>query len=205
MKTRTTLILLGLLALLLVYVLVFERGTPDSEDLATPAPTAPVMLALDVAGIQELRVEESSTGVRSVVARGSQDNLWYVEEPVSDMADQVEVRGLVQTLADLTATRVLTGSVDSPAAYGLDSPDLVVTLTLDDTVEVIRIGDETVTGGAFYAQVDDDDRISLVMSYIVADLRDFVDTPPVQPTPTPEPTPEEGQEPSPAATSALMP
>jgi len=192
MKQRTTLVLLGVLAVLLAYVLIFEQGETNTDGSDETATSAPAILSLDASEIQTMRIRQPATGLETVLQRNVDDNMWHVVEPMSDLADQSKVRVLAQTLASLTATRVLTGAVDSLDVYGLESPDVITVLEGEDQTRTLRIGDETATGGGYYAQVDGDPRVFIIMSYVARDLMEYVETPPIQPTPTPtqEPMPE---------------
>jgi hypothetical protein len=82
---------------------------------------------------------------------------WLFEDPEGIPTDQFRWGGIVlllsgpQTQRDFSTVRQ---TIDDPAQYGLDQPDLIVEvgLTADRTVQ-FRLGDTTTDGNSHYAQV----------------------------------------------------
>jgi len=188
MKMRNTLILMTIAAALLAFVLLYERKQPVSDiDEATPPPTElPVILYFDENQAQALRVTQPGTGQSTELARDAQGQ-WRLTAPIAELADQDQVGYVLGALAFLQPSREITGFV-SLADYGLDQPQLEVTIELaDGTTHTIRFGETNPTRSAYYAQVDGQESVFLVDSYTGAQLQGLLDNPPVQPTPTAPP------------------
>jgi len=104
---------------------------------------------------------------------------WRLVEPVVWKADGVRVSSMLGVLTDFAAERVLAeggepasevasgGGVQDLAAYGLDDPEVVVTVSTDRGATRIEIGERTPIGAAYYARLAGEDRIFTVASYRV--------------------------------------
>lgn len=193
MKTRTTLLLVGVFAALLAYVYFGELRRP-APSAATPTPAALWSVTRDdVVGLQVTGGDRETRLVRDA------DGAWALQAPVADAADEERVSQLLGRLAGITPSRTFTESVGSLEDYGLDQPDLVVVLSLaDGRSETLRVGAANPQQTAYYAQVEGSEPVYLISSWIVTSLRELLDQPPVRPTPVPEPT----QTPAPTATPA---
>jgi hypothetical protein len=192
MKTRTTailvLIFLGLAGY--VYLVELRHASPPEPSAAAPATLwelpADQIVALTVRGNdQETRLVRSAAGE------------WMLEAPTAELADQGRVRQVLDRLAGLTPTRVLTETLSPLEDYGLDRPALEVTLQLaDGRSEALDIGLPNPQGTAHYAQLHGSEAIYLLSDWQVRSLQDLLKWPPIQPTPTPagteSPTPEPG-------------
>jgi hypothetical protein len=100
-----------------------------------------------------------------------------------DKIDQVRVNGATTRMGHLTASRVITNVTDL-AQYGLDPPELTVTLTISDGQKImLYTGAATpVNNNRYVRLVGDDKTVYLVFSFAVDDLRRLIDEPPLAPT-----------------------
>ena len=190
-RWRTTLILLGVFALLLAYVLLFERKRePPPSPGATPSPTPSPLVGVERDEIRALHVTWGSSEVRiesspsSGGTEGEQGG-WQITLPQPRPADTYGISWPIDELAGLSAKRTILESVDDPAQYGLGPEAL--TLSIETTERTVRlsVGRETPDGTAFYVQVEGDPRLYIVEHYKIAPLFEWVVQPPYQPTPTP--------------------
>jgi hypothetical protein len=182
MKGRTTLILVGVFALLLVFVYLVEWRQPPQT---TTTPTPASLWHVESDQIIGLAVQESGRETR-LVRSGSGD--WSLELPESGPADSDRVTLTLGNLAALTPQRTFTETT-TLAEYGLDHPTMTVTVRLKDgTAQVLFVGSENPQQTAYYVQVQGSSPVHLLSSWEVESLRELLDTPPVQPTPTPRPT-----------------
>jgi len=217
MRWRNTLILLAVLVALGLYVWFYERGTSGEEAAgATAEPTvAPVVLSFDPQGVRSLLLARPATGQQTGLLYDKAEQAWYVQGEAPVPADDSMVSLLVSYLSDLTAQRVLTGTLDALASYGLDPAEMVVTVVLESGQEaVVEIGAETLAGTAHYARVPGREEVYTISSYVGDNVARFIDTPPYQPTATPtmQPTPEPamtpaatGTPPTPGSTAGASP
>jgi hypothetical protein len=202
MKGRHTLILLAALAALGAYVYFFEMKKP--EESSTTAET-PKVLAYTPEDITALAVADAQGGT-AAVQRGEEGE-WKVIAPVQDVADPTRLTSLVDRLASLTASRVLTEVTDL-AGYGLAAPALTATLTISDGSKVnLFTGDQTPNEAGYYALREGSPDVYIIFSSTVEDLKRLISEPPVQPTPTPEvaATPTEGFTVLPTFTPVITP
>jgi len=185
-KFRTTAILLLVFVALIGYVYLVELNKKPAE---TPVDKSTWVLTLGRDDVQELRVAD---GDKSIVLARSGD-AWYLGAVGGEEADATRVGNIVVSLVNLRSSRVLTGTMEGLAAYGLENPTMTVTLVLQaGTQEVLLIGGKNPQGSSYYVQRKGYDPIHLIYTSLVDDLRKLVSEPPYKPTPTPEPTPTPG-------------
>jgi hypothetical protein len=191
MKFRHTLILLGILAALVLFILLVERkSTPTAEKGTTPTATPLAQLfSFEPGSARALRVWRAGQEQRTELIYG-EDGLWRLAAPVAEEADQEEVYYLLDALARLRPQRALAETADAPAAYELDPPRIQVEITLQDgSVQALLVGAATPTQAAYYAQVRGDGRVYLIPYYVGTQLEGILTKPPIKPTPTPAEAP----------------
>ncbi len=191
MRWRNTLILLGIFALIGAYVWFYERGPSAADEAAAAeasgeATPGPPVLAFDPFAVRTLLLTRPASGQMTGLQYDEASSTWTVLGAVPGPADDSSVSLLVSYLSDLTAQRVLTGTLDALVNYGLDPADMVVTVTLQSGQEaVVEIGAETLSGSAHYARVPEDPNVYTISSYVGDNVARCIDTPPYRPTPTP--------------------
>jgi hypothetical protein len=190
-RWRTTLILLGIFALLLAYVLIFERKRePPPSPGATPSPTPSPLVAVEREEIRALHITWGNAEVRiepsppSGGTEGGQSG-WQITVPQAGPADTYNISWPIDELAGLSARRTILESVDDPSQYGLGSEALILDIETAERTVRLLVGRETPDGTAFYVQVEGDPRLYIVDHYKIAPLFEWVAEPPYQPTPTP--------------------
>jgi len=201
-RWRTTLILLGVFALLLAYVLLVERKRepPPSPD-AKPSPTPSPLVDLERDEIRalhitwenaEVRIEPSppTGGIEGEAEEGQAG--WWITLPETAPADTYGISWPIDELAGLSAKRTILESVDDPAQYGLGPKALTLSIETADRTVRLSVGRETPDGTAFYVQLEGDPQLYIVEHYKIAPLFEWVLQPPYsqipvrgQPTPTP--------------------
>lgn len=192
MKPRTTLIIAAIFALLAGYVYFFELNkTPEqlSQQLGTPTITPrPYVMQFDPAQVTTLEVADLRAPRQVRLTRDRAN--WQVTLPIEKGADNFQVESVLTTLANLQATRVLT-NVTNLAPFGFVTPTLEVRIAMSDQKEyAITIGNKSPNNMAYYAvYTGDQSRVFLLDTPNVDKLKDWLDTPPYEPTPTPTFTP----------------
>ncbi len=191
MKFRHTLILLGILAALILFIVLVERrSTPTAEEGATPTPTPLAQLFAFAAGdVRAVRIQRPGQEQRTELIYGD-DGLWRLVAPVVEEADQEEVYYLLDTLATLRPRRLITEATDALADYELDPPRIQVEIALQDgSAQALLVGAATASQSAYYAQVRGDGRVYLIPYYVGTQIEGLLTKPPIKPTPTPTGTP----------------
>jgi len=178
----TTLVLVGLCAALAAYILLVEaRREPPPEEgtLPTPAPLWEFGGG-DVMGITVTRGAQTTAVKRD-------DGEWRMAQPEEGEADTARLDGLVYRVAEMQSTRAM-ADVGDLAAFGLQEPEVQVTLVLSDGAEIhLEVGAENPRHTARYVQKAGDPLVYLVSTADVDGLLRLLDEPPYPPTPTPPP------------------
>ncbi len=200
MSIRTTLVLLVVLVALGVYV--FWSGTdtdqPDPDGVIDTATDTISVLDLDPATIRAITVTETDG---ETVQLEQEEGEWIIAMPALGPADSQRVEWVVDDLANLKATRIITPTDADLSPYGLDAPQHTITLAGEEGVLArLQLGDVNPGGNAVYVQRDDDPTIYLVSDFTFDSARRWLTTPPLPPTPTAEPSPTPTVEPSPTPT-----
>ncbi|MGH7856453.1 MAG: DUF4340 domain-containing protein, partial [Candidatus Binatia bacterium] len=81
----------------------------------------------EVAGVTLEYPEKGQTIVLKKTAGG-----WRMQQPLEAEADQAAVDNLVRAIADAELKRTLEGDAGPPATYGLEKPETVVRVELND-------------------------------------------------------------------------
>ena len=79
---------------------------------------------------------------------------WRLESPLAAKADSGAVHFLLQRLEEAKIDRLLEGKGDSLSDYGLDNPQLSLTVEAGDQEYKLRIGQQGFGGNRVYAQLD---------------------------------------------------
>jgi hypothetical protein len=100
----------------------------------------------------------------AVIERGA-NNQWEMKSPQPLRVDQTEAGSVVTAYTGLAQDRVVEEKAADLNAYGLNSPTVEVRVsTKDNKTQKLLIGDETPTGGSFYAKLDGDPKVFTMSS-----------------------------------------
>jgi hypothetical protein len=186
-RWRTTLIVAGVFAALLGYVLFVERERePPPEPGITPSPTPASVLQIAVDNLRALRIDGGERALRLV--RGGEG--WEIElaDGSRRPADAYAIDWRIDQLAAFEARLIVSEQIAGLQAYGLDQAALTLTLELaDGSSERIAIGRSTPDGTARYVRREGDPRLYIVDQFRVEAYFEWLDQPPYPPTPTPAP------------------
>lgn len=195
MKPRNTLILFAVLVVLAGYVFLVDM--PKSKQTPQEEPQTKALWTIAQEDITRLEAVKSD-GQRLVLER-TEDQTWWIREPIVYEADENRVAGAIGDLATLRSNRVISGTLNL-ADYGLATPTMTVTFTLaDGTTHTLQVGDQNPTGTYRYVMADGSPEVHLVYSWGISHLEQVMAEPPKKPTPTPTPT----VTPTPSATPVL--
>jgi len=153
---------------------VLDAGaTPTSETIVT-------LISPDFA-INGLTIQDSSGQSVSI---SKEDGIWMVVAGEKGPADQSAAEGAI-TQAQALQTEAKIASAPDLAAYGLDQPAYLLTLTIENGSPItVKVGHLTVTGNGYYVQKEDGS-VVVVNQYGLEYLLDLLKQPPFPATPTP--------------------
>jgi len=195
MNRRTGLVLLFTIAVLggLIY---FLNVNPDVANKPTPttaaeAPAGTALWTVDATKIEQFTIVDL-TKQATFDAVTSNEGAWTINEPKASVTDaqtdQTLMRTYANTAAGLTFSRAI-DSITSLTDFGLDKP--VYTIEIKQTGTAVLkalIGKKTVTGDAYYVQVQGATQVVLVPISSLDTLLSLPAAPPYT-TPTPVVTP----------------
>ncbi|MCL4486698.1 MAG: DUF4340 domain-containing protein [Chloroflexi bacterium] len=198
MNARTTLILVGLFAVLLGYVYFFELNKTPAQ-LGTPTPVEPVVFNLNAADVKSIEVRDLQGSREVKVTRAG--NGWQVDLPEYKTADSSSVDTALSAVVDLQATRVLTDITNLTQFFV--TPTIEARFIMSGTNSyAITVGDQTPDRSNYYVTyTGDKSKVFTVGTSAIDSLKAWLDTPPYQPTPTPTFTATPPETPSAAVTA----
>ena len=193
---RNTLVLVAVLVALAAFVYVFEKGSEASGTGKSQEARVFDYDEQDLVGF-ELRGED-----KTVALAKDEQGKWLLTAPERAEADEWSLNTVLWRVTRLTADAKLADTVDDPATYGLDKPQLVVTFTMKSGQrETLTLGNANPRGTGNYAVKEGSSALYLVNMAVGTDLKKLLTTPPkLMPTPTPASSPAEEQTPRPTAT-----
>ncbi len=173
---RTTIVLSVIAGSLLAFILLFERGTLSTGDVAQRSDHVLSRFLRDQVTQVSLVRGDDEPIVLGRMPPPEEDpealGLWELEEPVHAEADQDAVDSLMGALEFLMAERTLTGvTAEDRERYGLTHPRFVVRYRVAGEEGRLAVGGEAPEGQGIYVAADDEAR-----AYVVgADLIESID------------------------------
>jgi hypothetical protein len=175
----------------------FGAPTEDGDRIYALRPPYPAVLAVEKADyvdalltgrlalLDRLVLEEPREEAVEVVTRGpdggftcvrnAAEEPWKLEEPVEGQADRWAVQAIVGDFARLRVERFAAEEADDLTAYGLETPETVVSVAYrqeavegeepERRVRTLEVGAEA--DGGRYARLADDARLFVLADYVV--------------------------------------
>jgi hypothetical protein len=138
-----------------------DRSEKAKEGKSTD--TSPKILSLTQDVIRQMEFKPR-TGDTTVVKKGA-DGKWTITAPKPMPADDSAVTTITVATNPISADRIVDEHASDLPSYGLDPALLTVTFTdAAGKNSVLRIGDDTPTGGNSYVMLDGDPRLYTVSS-----------------------------------------
>jgi hypothetical protein len=164
MKPRTTLILLGVFAVLLAAVLLFESRTKSKKESEEKSKKLIDLTAADVEKIT-LKNDSGTTTFKKDDKGG-----WLIVDPIEALADPSEVNRLAEDFSSLKPERVVEEEAADPSKYEI--PKKEITLWYKGKQEPVKllIGMENPLDNTLFAKREDDKRIVLLAGYLKTNL-----------------------------------
>jgi len=157
MSKRTTIVLAGIAAALLAFILIFEQGSLTSSELDERR--GRLLAAFVRPRVTELEIKRGDQRVALRRERQEEEELgeWKMTSPVESAVDQDAVDALLGSLEWADARRTLTDVSDEDLSqFGLDTPRIEAWFTAGRQRVRIRLGADDPQATGLYARVDDE-------------------------------------------------
>jgi hypothetical protein len=167
MSARTPIILLIIAAILLAYVLLFERGRPGRTEINSRSG----LLLETVVRERIVRVRIASGEERIALRREGEgfDETWTLEEPRQAPADPEIIEDYLRNWEFAIPVRTLQSpSPEDLVSFGLDAPKAEVTFEMGRAKVRVSLGTGSPVDGGGYVRVDDSRAISVVGDDVVS-------------------------------------
>jgi hypothetical protein len=158
---RSTIVLLVVLVGLGAYIYFVTWKRPENADTGKKNEK--------VFGVQSDKIEEVKValinGETTTVKK--EGGAWKVTEPIQAGADESELSGITNALANADINRVVEEKPTNLNEYGLSSPRIEVDFKAsgDKDYRKLFVGEKTPTGSDLFARRNDESRVFLIPSY----------------------------------------
>ena len=167
MSARTPIILLVIAAILLAYVLLFERGRPGRKEIDSRSG----LLLEAVVRERITRVRIASGNERVALLRQGEgfDETWTVEEPKQAPADPEIIEDYLRNWEFAIPVRTLQSpSAEDLQNFGVNAPKAEVTFEMDRAKVRVSLGTGSPVDGGGYVRIDDGPQVVVVGDDVVA-------------------------------------
>jgi len=167
MSARTPIILLVIAAILLAYVLLFERGRPGRKEIDSRSG----LLLEAVVRERITRVRIASGDERVALLRQGEgfDETWTVEEPKQAPADPEIIEDYLRNWEFAIPVRTLQSpSAEDLQNFGVNAPKAEVTFEMDRAKVRVSLGTGSPVDGGGYVRIDDGPQVIVVGDDVVA-------------------------------------
>jgi len=167
MNPRTPIVLFIIAAMLLAYVLLFERGRPGRTEIDSRSG----LLLETVVRDRITRIRIAAGKDRIVLRRDGEDfdETWTLEEPALGAADQDAVEDYLRNWEFAIPVRTLQSpSPDDIASFGIDTPKAEITFEMASAKTRVVLGSGAPVDGGGYIRIDEGPQVTVVGEDVVA-------------------------------------
>jgi hypothetical protein len=151
-----------------------NRRKPSEQPSPASSNPSPAILKLDEPAIFQLTLTRKGDAP-IILVKGSSDT-WTISTPKDFRADQDAVSGMLSTLSNLSADRVVEEKAFDLKPFGLADPSVTVDIeTTDHRDRKLLLGDNTPAGSDVYAMLAADPRIFTIAGYSKTSLDKSLD------------------------------
>lgn len=159
------LIIASVLLAALAGLLYWSNKAEEAKE-GKPASTSDAPKILDLKEDNLNRVEIAKKGEPPLVLEKGQEGNWKLTAPQPLAVDQDAVRGIVTTVTSLDSNRLIEEKAGDLAGYGLNAPTVAISIgQKGGKSSKLLVGDETPTGGNFFAKLANDPRVFTIASW----------------------------------------
>jgi len=166
MSARTPVVLFVIAAILLAYVLIFERGRPGRAEIDSRSG----LLLESVVPERISRIRIASGEARIALIRKGEgfDESWTLEEPTRAPADFEAVHDYLTNWEFAIPIRILESpSPEDLQSFGIDSPKAEVTFEMGSAKVRVFLGSGSPVDGGGYVRIDDRRQVIVVGQDVV--------------------------------------
>jgi uncharacterized protein DUF4340 len=175
LEGKSSLIAVGLLAVLGIWAWVFERGEVREPDQTPPVSEMVGMKPDDVTRVELLHDGQATVLAKTPPtpssqggARGGSGSGWRLEKPVQARADDAQVKQVLEGLLNGNVDQVMAEKVTDMKPYGLDKPAFQATLSdAKGHQKLLQTGSKDVRGFSVYARASDNPQLFLLSAYSI--------------------------------------
>lgn len=178
MKTRSTILLLLVVAAFAAYVFLFERHGPSTRERDENSMSLAQFDSTKITGLD-------ITNGDVVIQLRKKNDQWVLTKPVEDRANVASITPILTLAADLQRTGVVDhlgkgGKLrDALKEYGVQKAKVRLKLLGEGAPAEMNFGKDTAFEGKIYARLETDDNISVVKSdlrnLLIKDVSEFRD------------------------------
>ena len=160
MKFKTTLILLAVFAVLLAFVLLFEKFKGEGKESDEGK-----LVSLSSEDVQKIMLKRNGE-IITFEKTTNGDEGWIITEPLEAKADKYEVDRIANNFSDLRIERVVEEVPEDVEKYEI--PQKEITLWRKDVEKPVKIlvGAENPLDNTFFAKREDETRVVLIPSHL---------------------------------------
>ncbi len=167
MSARTPIVLFVIAAILLAYVLLFERGRPGRTEIASRSG----LLLEAVVRERITRIRIASGEKRIVLVRHGEgfDETWTLEEPKQAPADPEAIEDYLRNWDFAIPVRTLQSPTpEDLQSFGIDTPKAEVTFEMGRAKVRVSLGSGSPVDGGGYVRIDNRRQVTVVGDDVVA-------------------------------------
>jgi len=167
MNPRTPIVLFIIAAILLAYVLLFERGRPGRTEIDSRSG----LLLETVVRERITHVRLAAEKERIVLRRDGEgfDETWTLEEPALGAADPDAVEDYLRNWEFAIPVRTLQRpSAADIASFGIDTPRAEITFEMASAKTRVVLGSGTPVDGGGYIRIDEGPQVTVVGEDVTA-------------------------------------
>jgi hypothetical protein len=167
MSARTPVILFVIAAILLAYVLLFERGRPGRSEIESRAG----LLLEEVVRDRITRIRIAAGDERIAIRRDGEgfDETWALEEPKQAPADPDAIEDYLRNWEFAIPVRTLQSPTpEDLQSFGIDTPKAEVTFEMGRAKVRASLGSGSPVDGGGYVRIDERREVSVVGDDVVA-------------------------------------
>ena len=167
MTARTPLILLIVAAILLAYVLLFERGRPGRAEIDSRSGL--LLEAVVRERITRIRIASGEERIALLREGEGFDETWTLEEPKQAPADPEAIENYLRNWEFAIPVRTLQSpSAEDLESFGIDTPKAEVTFEMGRAKVRVSLGSGSPVDGGGYVRIDDGRQVTVVSDDVVA-------------------------------------
>jgi hypothetical protein len=167
MSARTPIILLVVAAILLAYVLLFERGRPGRTEIDSRSGL--LLEAVVRERITRIRIASGEDRIALLRQGEGFDETWSLEEPKQAPADPEAIEDYLRNWEFALPVRTLQSpSAEDLQSFGIDTPKAEVTFEMGRAKVRVSLGSGSPVDGGGYVRIDDHRQVTVVSDDVVA-------------------------------------